>query len=169
MRQDSVAVHVVMMMTTGATTMGIMTVGITMIITKENITTKIIMKESMESAKDAMMAVETTATTVESKVKEYKELQRQIDALERKRKAMMQEILALMPEEAPSMRVANYSVRRVVRLSIGTSLADARTLGATKMREVVDRAKIKELTELGIVVPDVSELRYIQVSTLKSS
>jgi len=33
----------------------------------------------------------------------------------------------------------------------------------------VDRAKIKELTELGIVVPDVSELRYIQVSTLKSS
>lgn len=102
--------------------------------------------------------------TLEEKVKAYKELGGQIEALEEQKKALAREILQLMPADAKTVRIADYQVRRISRLSIKTSMETATLLGAVKTEEVIDREKIKELYAKGHQVPDVFEIQFIQVS-----
>lgn len=97
----------------------------------------------------------------------YKELTRQIDALEEKKKALSEEIIRAVPLEAKSVRVADYVVRRYSRLSIKTSLEVARVLDAVKMEETVDKEKIKQIYLQGEAVPDVKEIQYINVSAAR--
>ena len=102
--------------------------------------------------------------SIEDKVRAYKALGDKIEELEAQKKALAQEILQEMPRENNVLRVAEYQVRRVMRLSIRTSLEDAKLIGAVRVEEVVDRDKIKELYRLKQTPPDVSEIEYIQVS-----
>jgi len=103
---------------------------------------------------------------LEEKLKVYKELRQSIEELEERKKCLADEILQLLPKETKTVHVGEYQVRRMARLSIRTSLESARTLGAVKMEESVDKEKLKELLKLGVDVPDVSEIQYIQVSLL---
>jgi hypothetical protein len=105
--------------------------------------------------------------TLEDKVNVYKELSRTIEELENQKKGLVQEILQLIPKETKTVCVLDYQVKRMSRFSIKTSLESARAFGAVKVEEVVDKKKIKQLIEQGQFIPDVSEIHYIQVSSLK--
>ena len=104
---------------------------------------------------------------LEEKIARYKDLGRQIDELEKQKKALVAEILLSLPKESKTIQVAGNSVKRIRRLSIRTSLEAAKLFEAVKMQEVVDKAKIKRLYEQGQAIPDVTEIEYIQVSSLK--
>lgn len=104
--------------------------------------------------------------TLEEKVAAYKDLGKKIEELERLKKNIVREILELIPKETKTIHVANYSVKRVRRLSILTSLENAKLFNAVKVQTVVDKEKIKELFEQGQQIPDVTEYEYIQVSSL---
>jgi hypothetical protein len=106
-------------------------------------------------------------TSLEEKVRAYKELRAKVEELEQQRKLLVQEILLEMPQDEKAIRVAEYLVKRTSRLSIMTSLQDARELEAVKMQEVIDKKKIKQLHEIGHPVPGVSELHYITVTIPK--
>lgn len=97
------------------------------------------------------------------KVKAYSALKEKIEALETQKKALVAEILQLMPKKTKSLPVPGYIVKRAMRLSIKTSLESAKLLGAVKMEEVIDKEKIKGLYALGHPVSDVSEIHFIQV------
>ena len=101
---------------------------------------------------------------IEEKVRRYKELQRQIDELEAEKKELVSQVLLLMPEGSNSLRVAEYQVRRMTRLSIKTSLDQAREFDAVKVEEVVDKDKLKKLFELGHPIPEISQTQFIQVA-----
>ncbi len=102
--------------------------------------------------------------TLEEKVRVYKELGQKIAEMELQKKAIVAEILQLFPKEAKTVQVAEYSVKRMARLTIKTSLENARQIGAVKFEELVDKDKIKQLVYRGHAVPDVSEIQYIQVT-----
>jgi len=102
--------------------------------------------------------------SIEEKVKIYKELARQIEELETYKKAIVAEILQLLPKDRKNVRIAEYNVRRMTRLSIRTSLEEAKRFEAVKLEEVIDKEKIKSLFALGHSVPGVSEFQFIQVS-----
>ncbi len=99
---------------------------------------------------------------LEEKIKHYREISKQIAALEEQRKALGSSILQQMQNK--TMQVAQYLVRRYRRLSISLPLDRARELSATKMEETIDREKIKALYEGGQMMEGVSEIEYIQVS-----
>lgn len=101
---------------------------------------------------------------IEAKVVVYKKLAEKIEELEAQKKEISQEILRLMPENGNTVHLPQFCVRRIVRLSIKTSVEIAKTFGATKMKEVVDGDKIKKLLTSGCYIPDVSEIQFIQVS-----
>ena len=104
--------------------------------------------------------------TLEDKIAVYKELGKKIDELEQQKKELVAEILQLIPKESKTLQVANYCVKRVSRLSIRTSLENAKLFNAVKMQEVVDKNQLKKLYEQGQQIPDVTEYEYIQVSSL---
>jgi hypothetical protein len=104
---------------------------------------------------------------IEDLVKEYKELSAQITALEEKRKAIGKKILPLMP--AKKYQVDQWVVRIQSRLSIKTTIEEAKQLGLSKLEEVVDKDKIKELVALGHAIPNVSMFEYVTVSSSASS
>lgn len=98
---------------------------------------------------------------LEEKIIAYKTLCQQIDELEKKKRELSQEILAEMPSK--KMAVAGFRAYRYTRLAIATPLELARTLGATKMQEQVDREKIKELFLLGQTIEGVRNIDYLVV------
>ncbi len=104
---------------------------------------------------------------LEQKIERYKELGQRIAELEMQKKALVAEILQSIPKESKSIQVSGHTVKRVRRLSIRTSLEAAKLFEAVKIQEVVDKAKIKRLYEQGQAIPDVTEVEYIQVSSLK--
>lgn len=104
---------------------------------------------------------------LEEKIKKYKELGEKIEELEVLKKELGTSILFEMPEK--TVKTTDYLVRCCQRLAIKTSLEEARLFNATKMKETVDKDKIKQLFELGQAVPGISEIHYIQVSNLKTS
>lgn len=114
----------------------------------------------MESAKSLMM--------LEEKIKLYKQLREEIENLENKKKELVAEILNLMPKETKNVIVSDNRVRRMSQISIRTTLDSAKQFDATKMEEVVDKAKIKELFTIGHPIPGVSKIEYIQVYSLNS-
>lgn len=103
--------------------------------------------------------------TLEEQVKAYKELGSTIETLEERRKAIGAEIMQQM--QGNSMRVANYNVRKINRLSIKLSLEEARAFDAIKMEETVDKDKIKYLYNSGQKIQGVSEIEYIQITQSK--
>lgn len=101
---------------------------------------------------------------LEEKVKAYKELVSKIEEFEEQKRLLAADILILMPKEKNSVRVAGFQVRRIMRLSIKTSIDEAKLLGAVKLEEVIDKEMIKELFTKGHPVPNVSQIQFIQVS-----
>jgi hypothetical protein len=105
--------------------------------------------------------------TIESKVAEYIELRSKLEELENQKKRVVAEILELIPKGTNTIQLPHCRVKRASLLSIKTSLENAQRLGAIKIKEVVDRDKIKQLYESGQNPPDVTEVHFIQVySTL---
>ncbi len=103
--------------------------------------------------------------SLESKIAKYVELRRQIEELENQKKALVSEVLELLPRETPTISIPGYRIKRAFLLSIKTSLEDAKQLGAVRMKEVIDKEKIKKLYMEGHNPPDVSEVHFIQVYT----
>lgn len=101
---------------------------------------------------------------LEEKVKAYKELVSKIEEFEEQKRLLSADILLLMPKEKNSIRLAGFQVRRIMRLSIKTSIEEAKLLGAVKLEEVIDKEMIKELFTTGHPVPNVSQIQFIQVS-----
>ena len=103
--------------------------------------------------------------SLEEQIQAYKELSLYIADLESQKKELSLIILKQMSEK--TLSVAGYIVRRYDRLSIKTSLEEARELGATKMEEVLDRDKLKKLHQSGRAIPGVAPSPFIQVSLQK--
>ena len=105
--------------------------------------------------------------TLEDKIRRYKEIGQTIENLEAQKKSLVQEILALLPPDAPSLDVAEYRVRRAGKFIIKTSLETARTFDCVRLEETVDKTKIKRLIEQGQYIPDVTQIHFIQVTAIK--
>lgn len=103
--------------------------------------------------------------TLEEMVRRHREISQKIDELEKEKKALGLVIMEQM--EGKSLKVADYLVRRIQRLSISVSIEEARSYNATKMEECVDKEKIKLMYSQGKIVPGVSEIQYIQVTQNK--
>ncbi len=103
--------------------------------------------------------------SLEEQIQTYKALVRQIAEMDQQRRALGAAILEQMSTKMLS--VGGYVVRRYDRLSIKTSLAEARQLEATKMEEVLDKDKLQELHFSGHEIPGVSTASFIQVSVQK--
>ncbi len=101
--------------------------------------------------------------SLETKIARYVELRQQIEELEKQKKALMSEVLELLPQETLTVSIPGYRIKRASLLTIKTSLESAKQLGAVKMKEVVDKEKIKKLYLEGHNPPDVSEVHFIQV------
>lgn len=99
--------------------------------------------------------------TLEEQIRAYKELSNKIAELEGQKKELSAAILGQMTQK--KVHIAGYTVTRYDRLSIKLSIEDARQFGATKMTEVLDRAKIKELYQSGQSLPGVSSWSGLQV------
>lgn len=103
----------------------------------------------------------------QDQVRRHKELSLQIEELEKEKKALGMTIMDQM--QGKTARVSDYLVKRMQRLSISTTIEDARQLNATKMEEAVDKDKIKSLYQQGHPVQGVSEVHYIQISMVPSN
>lgn len=99
---------------------------------------------------------------LEEKVQAYRALTQQIAALEAEKKKLGEEIIALIPGKC--VQLAGCKVWHMQRLNFKTSLEVAKELGATKMQEVLDKKRLKELLEDGHDIPDVSTLHYVQIT-----
>lgn len=104
--------------------------------------------------------------SLETKIAKYVELRQQIEELENQKKTLVSEVLELLTRETPTVSIPGYRIKRASLLSIKTSLEDAKQFGAIKMKEIIDREKIKKLYMEGHNPPDVSEVYFIQVYTL---
>ena len=102
---------------------------------------------------------------LEEQVRAYREMGKQLEELEQKRKVLGATILQQM--DGKSMEVAEYRVRRYSRLSIKLSLREARLIDAVKMKEVIDTDRIKQLYQDGAELAGVSEMHYVQVTLRK--
>ena len=103
--------------------------------------------------------------SLEEQIRTYQALVRQIAEIERQKKELGAEILKQMT--AKILSIPGYTVRRYDRLSIKTPVEEARKFGATKMEEVLDKEKLKQLHASGAEIPGISPLSFIQVSTPK--
>ena len=104
---------------------------------------------------------------LEQQLKIYKDISKKITELEEQKKALGATIMAQMQND--KVTVADYIVRRYERLSIKTTIEEARSLQAVKMEEVVDKDKIKSLHLEGKPINGISTTRYIVVTTQKSN
>ncbi len=100
--------------------------------------------------------------TLEEKVRLYKEISQQIISLEEQKKNLSQTILQEMAGK--SLQIGSYQVKRTSRLTISTTLDQARTYQATKMEEIVDKEKIKTLHTTDNPIPGVKTIEYILVT-----
>lgn len=100
---------------------------------------------------------------LEEQVKRHKEISLKIEELEEEKKALGQSILQAMTDK--SLQIGNYLVRRYSRISVATTLEDARHLEATKMEETVDKDLLKALYKGGQVIAGVKEFSYIVVTS----
>lgn len=96
------------------------------------------------------------------KIATYKKYIREIDALEEAKREIAKEIIAEMPDK--KFETDQYKAIRYSRLSIKTTLEHARLFDATKMEELIDKAKIKEIYNSGVPVEGVEMQSYLMVS-----
>jgi hypothetical protein len=99
---------------------------------------------------------------LEEKVRLYKEISQQITELEEQKKSLSQAILQEM--QGKSLQIGSYQVKRTSRLSISTTLDQARAYNATKLEEIVDKEKIKQFYTNGDSIPGVKTIEYILVT-----
>ncbi len=104
--------------------------------------------------------------SLEEKMIAYREICQKIHQLEEEKKTLSQSILKEMPTK--KMVFPNYIARIYKRLSIHIPMEQARMLDATKMIEQVDKDKIKEIHNSGVVLEGVKEISYLVVSSGKS-
>lgn len=102
---------------------------------------------------------------LEEQIQLHKEISLKIEELEEQKKSLSQSIMQAM--QGKSMQFGHYLVKRFCRLSITTTVDQARILSAIKTEEVVDKEKIKMLYAAEKSIPGVKEVEYIQI-TLKS-
>ncbi|MES2344645.1 MAG: hypothetical protein V4494_01715 [Chlamydiota bacterium] len=107
--------------------------------------------------------------SLEDKVIAYRMLAKQIKELEDQKKALNSEIMNMLAQDVKTFYIADFRVSRWKRLLIKTSLEEARILKATKHEEIVDKEMIKQLFELGHVIPGVTTLESLIVSDNRSS
>lgn len=98
-------------------------------------------------------------------VRRHKELTLKVNELEKERKALGVTILEQMRGKV--MQIDEYSVKRYTRLNYKVTLDDARTLGATKMEETLDKEKLKALFSQNHDIPGMSEFEYIVIMQTK--
>ncbi len=103
--------------------------------------------------------------SLEEQIKEYHALGRKIVELERQKKELGQLILQQMSQKVCS--IAGFVARRYERLSIKTSIDEARAVHATKTEEVLDKDRLKELHQSGQMIPGISLIQYVHVSAAK--
>ena len=100
--------------------------------------------------------------SLEALIQVYKEMTQRIAKMEEERKEIGRAILQQMTTK--SLSIAGYIVRSCERLNIHTELEKAREWGATRMEEVIDKAKLKQLYQAGCEIPGISISQFIQVS-----
>lgn len=99
---------------------------------------------------------------LEDLVRQHKEISLKIEELEAQKKALGQTILQAMNGKA--LQVGPYLVKRYSRLSISSTIDQARLYQAVKLDEVVDKDKLKVLYQNGAPIPGVKHIEYIQIS-----
>lgn len=103
---------------------------------------------------------------LEEQIKLHKALSKKIEEMEEQRKDLSFTIMQAI--QGKTQRLAGYLVRCCSRLSIKLSIEEARSLNAIKLEETIDKDKIKALYKSGHPIDGVSEIQYIQISSLSS-
>lgn len=103
---------------------------------------------------------------LEEQIRLHKELSKQINDLEEKKKVLGGQILQQMTTKI--LQVPGYVVKQYSRLSYSISVDEARQYGAVKLEETVDKAKLKTLHQEGQRIQGVNEINYIQISELST-
>lgn len=84
-------------------------------------------------------------------------------------KVVNDELMArLDAENVKGKIVGNKAITKVQSIRFGTSLDDARELGATKTEEKVDTTKLRKLHDSGVTIPDTNISEYVMVKELKT-
>jgi hypothetical protein len=104
---------------------------------------------------------------LETYIQAYKELAQRIAELEEQKKQFGSIILQQM--KAKTMSIAGYVVRKCERLNVRTDLQKAREWNATKMEEVIDKDKLKQLYQAGHTIPGISISQFIQICDNKKA
>jgi hypothetical protein len=99
---------------------------------------------------------------LEEQIRQHKEISLKIEQLEEQKRSLGQSIMQAM--QGKSLQLGPYLVRRFCRLSISTTIDQARSFNAVKLEEIVDKEKIKTLYRNGSAFPGVKEIEYIQIS-----
>lgn len=102
--------------------------------------------------------------SLEEQIRLHKELSKQIDELEEKKKILGAQILQQMTEK--TLKVPGFVVRHCSRLSIGLTVEEARLYDAVKLEETVDKFKLKALYLQGHPIKGIHEVNYIQVTQI---
>lgn len=102
--------------------------------------------------------------SLEEQVRLHKEISLKIEELEAQKKALGENILSAMNDK--SIKIGSYVVKRCSRLSISSTLDQARLFQATKLDEVVDKDKLKQLYNSGTDIPGIKKIEYIQITII---
>ncbi|HLB52870.1 MAG TPA: hypothetical protein VJK48_04105 [Chlamydiales bacterium] len=105
--------------------------------------------------------------SLSNQLERYNRLLQKQDALCKEKKQLTESILSSMSSEM--VETSQLKAIREQKLSIRTSLEEARTFGATKMVEQVDKEKIEDLYLSGVSVPGVKLLSHLSVKSKKKS
>lgn len=100
---------------------------------------------------------------LEAKLKQYREISEEMKVLEAKKKALSQEVLAVMPEGMKQLKTPGFKVIKQQRLSFKTTVEEAGKFSAVKTDIVIDKAKLKALYESGQEVPGVSCSEFVLI------
>lgn len=103
---------------------------------------------------------------LEEQIRLHKQLSKQIDELEEKKKTLGAQILQQMTQKV--LKVPGFIVKRCSRLSYSISVDEARQYDAVKIEETVDKMKLKTLYHQGQPIQGIQEINYIQISELVS-
>lgn len=80
-----------------------------------------------------------------------------------------EEILArLASEKLNGMIVGEHTISKVKRISFSTKIEEARELGATKTKEVLDEVLLKKMYNAGAEIPGVRVTEYIMVKDIQT-
>lgn len=104
---------------------------------------------------------------LQDQVRLHKELSRKIEELESQKKDLSSAIMQQMT--AKTIHLPGFIVRCCNRISIKLTVEQARFLNAVKLEETVDKDKIKALYNNGQRINGVSEIQYIQISSVTSA